>query len=401
MTFNHLGFKEDLLHQFTTDKHNIFRHSDDSFDYDGYSQIPEHLSGIKEHEDLTGIQEGEEPMINETRQTQDPDLYAKINRKVKQQHGSDDIQDTSNQHNKSSSDTHLYTEVNIKHRNLNQQADPSLHDEETGDNDEYNDGHLYATVIRRKKNNDKPNSTSKLIYQNTFGARVDNKSKPSSYLTQQKHGASDVGQRQQQDGGKEEDHEKLEEEEDDDGFVIDLDELLRQDQEEENKDESSTTLGNGGQYNSNNSSARTTTANNNNMSLSNNLPNDEPSQSDRILIGESYYGDVSSANNEHTTKESSDIESKISRLGKNGETPLWRQGNLRRNSSALYNGNASESNQNDTIPSWKHERNLRKTSTVSTNGNANEFNQNDTVPSWKQGHDLRRTSTASTNGNAT
>ena len=425
-----------MLHQFTTDHHNIFRHSDDSFDYDGYSQIPENLTGIKEHEHLSKIQESEEPTIeDDTRKhTEDPHLYSKVDCKLKQQHHSGrDIGDASHQYADGSNDRHLYTEVNIKNR-VSNQTDSGMYEEAAapGD-DEYNDGNLYATVIRRK-NTDKstPPNSSKPIYQNSFGSADDKISTKQSIHHQNSFGSVNEGwqqrsklsylsqqQQDQKDYAKKE-YEK--EDDDDDGFIIDLDELLRQEgQEDENGDESkdkdyesSMNLGNDDQnsnkssaqkstngkgysldnaVNSNNSSARNTskdneysmtlgsgrsnnssarnTTNNYTTSYSNNQLNDEPSQSNRIQLGESYYGDVSSTNNENTTRDASDVESRISRFGgvskeaKSGETQSWKQMNLKRNSSALSSVNANDTSQNN-VPSWTQGNILRRNSTAST-----------------------------------
>ena len=242
-----------MLHQFTTDHHNIFRHSDDSFDYDGYSQIPENLTGVNEHEHLSKIQEREEP-INEddTRQnTEDPHLYSKVDRKVKQQHQSvRDIKDASKQYTDGSNDRHLYTEVSIKNR-VSNQTDPAVCEETAAPSDhEYNDDNLYATVIRRKKTDKStPPNSSKPIYQNSFGSADDKISTKQSIHHQNSFGSVNEGwqqrsklsylsqQQQDQKDYAKKGYEK--EDDDDDGFIIDLDELLRQEgQEDENGDES-------------------------------------------------------------------------------------------------------------------------------------------------------------------
>ena len=300
-----------------------------------------------------------------------------------------------------------------------------------------------------------PPNSSKPIYQNSFGSADDKISTKQSIHHQNSFGSVDEGwqqrsklsylshQQQDQKDYVKEEYEK--EDDDDDGFIIDLDELLRQEgQEDENGDESkdkdyesSMNLGNDDQnsnkssaqkstngkgysldnaVNSNNSSARNTskdneysmtlgsgrsnnssarnTTNNYTTSYSNNQLNDEPSQSNRIQLGESYYGDVSSTNNENTTRDASDVESRISRFGgvskedKSGETQSWKQGNLKRNSFSLSSVNANDTSQNN-VPSWTQGNILRRNSTASTyqNGSSEMSTYNpakSALAKWKE-----------------
>ena len=353
------GFKESLLQQFTTGDHNIF-HSDESYDYDGYSHIPEHLSGIQEKEE-----DGRAERINKEQQGQNKD-HSQVNigdGTTKIQKNSADIPDGIKQRkggNIEQDTGHLYTEVNIKHRSNrhNKPAESSTgslyqsvtttHLEDEDDrrhnktqaynddkSDAYDDGHLYATVIRKNKNNKQ--SLSQPIHSNTFGGTDDSKSKGSTFYSSQHH-----DQKEDVEG----------DEDEDDGFVIDLDQLLREEEEKNNDNESSNIIVPSYSSTNNGRSGRSSS-------------NDPLEQSNRQRHSESYYGDVSSTNYGYTTKES-DTESKISRLGttqgevNDNHVPSWKQ---RRSPVASYRSRTNESSENSShvkssIAVWKDRESL-------------------------------------------
>ena len=303
------GFKEGLLHQFATDNHNIF-HEDDSYDHDGYSQIPEHLMRIKKDEKKTdspnrdgGTTDSEDTKHLNNKSKKRERSYSDLSRKQ----GTSDLQKDSNNgaiEESSEQDDirrHLYTEVNIggghttSHQNNNesvyqsveklrtQPLTPPTSTESTitgdvqsltnGDEDPtesfngYQDHeNLYATVIR-KNTKTRPSQ----IYSSMEGSYLKKNSSGESPQTKnfnsQKNGAS------------------IQELETDDGFVIDLDELLRDEESNSNANNVAASYDN-------------SSSSHNYRSSGTNYAKEQQQQHSRSVLSdsqnaESYYGDIS------------------------------------------------------------------------------------------------------------